>query len=272
MTLRTAVPALALLLCLPATAGASTVAGRVPAGSCRSRATASPAVRAVGVEEPGDHGRRQGAQAPLPPDGAGRPLLALRRDDAVQRQARRRPRRRSRPAAQGQAQDGADLAAQAQADEAPEGPEAAEDPAHRERGVRDGQAPAVWIQHFSVTGGGADLQVLEKGIPQMLTSDLVPPIQQACKGVIVEREKLKEILPEIASARARWPTRARACVGQDHRAQPRGGREPERRRRDDDAERQMKNVKTGDGGPSPAAARLTGSSSSSSPSCRRPHG
>jgi hypothetical protein len=55
--------------------------------------------------------------------------------------------------------------------------------------------PAVWVQHFSVSGR-ADFNVLRKGIADMLITDLGPPLKSACGGVIVEREKLSFIIAE----------------------------------------------------------------------------
>ena len=55
--------------------------------------------------------------------------------------------------------------------------------------------PAVWIQHFSVSGP-AEYSGLRKGLAHMLTTDLLPVIERACNGAIVEREQLNWILAE----------------------------------------------------------------------------
>jgi hypothetical protein len=55
--------------------------------------------------------------------------------------------------------------------------------------------PAVWVQHFSVSGP-AELNVLRKGLADMLITDLGPPLKSACGGAIVEREKLTLIIAE----------------------------------------------------------------------------
>ncbi len=57
--------------------------------------------------------------------------------------------------------------------------------------------PAVWIQRFEVSGS-ADFDVLRKGIPDMLITDIIEPLKSACGGAIVEREHLAEILGELA--------------------------------------------------------------------------
>jgi hypothetical protein len=54
--------------------------------------------------------------------------------------------------------------------------------------------PAVWIQHFSVSGLG-ERSGLDRGLFQMLVTDLQPPALP-CKAVIVEREKLGWIIAE----------------------------------------------------------------------------
>lgn len=56
--------------------------------------------------------------------------------------------------------------------------------------------PAVWVQHFTVSGP-ADYSVLRRGLSQMLITDLMPVIESACGGVLVEREHLDLILAEI---------------------------------------------------------------------------
>ena len=55
--------------------------------------------------------------------------------------------------------------------------------------------PAVWVQHFSVSDV-AEYGPLRKGIADMLITDLGPPLERACGGGIVEREKLSFLLAE----------------------------------------------------------------------------
>jgi hypothetical protein len=55
--------------------------------------------------------------------------------------------------------------------------------------------PAVWVQHFTVSGG-AEYRSLRKGIADMLITELGSPLESACGGVIVEREKLEFLLTE----------------------------------------------------------------------------
>ncbi len=55
--------------------------------------------------------------------------------------------------------------------------------------------PAVWIQHFSVSGP-ADFGVLRKGLADMLITDVVATLGPACGGTVVEREHLADILAE----------------------------------------------------------------------------
>ena len=56
--------------------------------------------------------------------------------------------------------------------------------------------PAVWVQHFTVSGP-PEHGVLRRGLSQMLITDLLPVIRSACNGVIVEREHLDFIMAEI---------------------------------------------------------------------------
>jgi hypothetical protein len=55
--------------------------------------------------------------------------------------------------------------------------------------------PAVWIQHFTVSGPD-DYGVLRKGIADMLITDVGNPVKERCDGVLVEREHLDVILEE----------------------------------------------------------------------------
>jgi hypothetical protein len=195
MTLRAAGTALALLLCLPTAAGASTVAGRVAGGKLPKPGNGFASVRAVNVKSlaitdvakvrkhryrltvPAGRYWLFAATTPFsgkPGVDRGGDLVRLRKGKRkTERISLRKPKRSKLP-------------------KLPPIPPTAS------AAFVTVKHPAVWIQHFSVTGGGADLQVLKKGIPQMLTSDLLEPIQQACKGVIVERDKLGVILQEIA--------------------------------------------------------------------------
>jgi hypothetical protein len=59
--------------------------------------------------------------------------------------------------------------------------------------------PAVWVQHFTVSDV-SEYGSLRKGIADMLISDLAAPLERACGGVVVEREKLAFLLAENASA------------------------------------------------------------------------
>jgi hypothetical protein len=55
--------------------------------------------------------------------------------------------------------------------------------------------PAVWVQHFTVSGP-QDASVLRKGIADMLISQLGDPVKKRCDGVLVEREHLDVIIAE----------------------------------------------------------------------------
>ena len=59
--------------------------------------------------------------------------------------------------------------------------------------------PAVWVKHFAVSDV-SEYGSLRKGIADMLISDLAAPLERACGGVVVEREKLAFLLAEHASA------------------------------------------------------------------------
>ena len=54
--------------------------------------------------------------------------------------------------------------------------------------------PAIWVRHWQTPPG--ELAVMRKGMPDMLISDLVGPIGR-CDAVIVERDRLDEILAEL---------------------------------------------------------------------------
>ena len=198
MTLRTAVPALALLLCLPATAGASTIAGRV-GGKVPKPGKGLAAVRAVGLETlviedvaPIRRGRyrltvpagRYWLFAATTPfrgkagvDRAAGRTRARKGKRTTERVSLRKPKRTKRPRLPG-------------IPKIPGLPTAS-------AAFVPSKVPSVWVQRFSVSGG-EDLQVLRKGLMQMLITDLGPPLDRACKGIIVERERLDTILAEIA--------------------------------------------------------------------------
>ena len=55
--------------------------------------------------------------------------------------------------------------------------------------------PAVWVKHFAVSGP-AEFRVLRKGFADMLINDLIPPLESACGGKVVEREKFQVLLAE----------------------------------------------------------------------------
>jgi hypothetical protein len=61
--------------------------------------------------------------------------------------------------------------------------------------------PAVWVQHFAVSGP-EEASVLRKGIADMLITDLGDPIKKKCDGVLVEREHLDLIIAEQELSRS----------------------------------------------------------------------
>jgi hypothetical protein len=63
--------------------------------------------------------------------------------------------------------------------------------------------PAVWVQHFAVSGP-EEASVLRKGIADMLITDLGGPIKQKCEGVLVEREHLDLIINEQKLSQSRY--------------------------------------------------------------------
>jgi hypothetical protein len=63
--------------------------------------------------------------------------------------------------------------------------------------------PAVWVQHFAVSGP-AEVSVLRKGIADMLITDLGEPIKKKCDGVLVEREHLDVIIAEQRLSQSRY--------------------------------------------------------------------
>jgi hypothetical protein len=62
--------------------------------------------------------------------------------------------------------------------------------------------PAVWIQHFDVSGPD-DYSVLRKGLADMLISDVGAPVKKRCDGVLVEREHLDVIIAEQKLSQSR---------------------------------------------------------------------
>jgi hypothetical protein len=63
--------------------------------------------------------------------------------------------------------------------------------------------PAVWIQHFTVSGPD-EYSVLGKGLADMLISDAGPAIKKRCDGVLVEREHLDLIIAEQKLSQSRY--------------------------------------------------------------------
>jgi hypothetical protein len=63
--------------------------------------------------------------------------------------------------------------------------------------------PAVWIQHFTVSGPD-EYSVLEKGLADMLITDAGPAIKKRCDGVLVEREHLDVIIAEQKLSQSRY--------------------------------------------------------------------
>lgn len=55
--------------------------------------------------------------------------------------------------------------------------------------------PAVWVQHFTVSGP-SEWSVLRKGMADMLITDILAYLPAACNGVVVEREHLTDIINE----------------------------------------------------------------------------
>ena len=60
--------------------------------------------------------------------------------------------------------------------------------------------PAVWVQHFSTPN---DLRQLRRGLANMLIDDLLAPLQKACNGKIVEREKFDWLITEQLLSQSR---------------------------------------------------------------------
>jgi hypothetical protein len=63
--------------------------------------------------------------------------------------------------------------------------------------------PAVWVQHFTVSGP-EEASVLRKGMADMLITDLGGPIAKKCDGVLVEREHLDVIIAEQKLSQSRY--------------------------------------------------------------------
>ena len=199
MNPRVLVPALALLLCWPATAGASTITGKVGGGKLPKAGKGIATVRAVGVKDLviDDIAKvRKGRYRLTVP--AGRYWLyaattPFRGKAGVDRSAgivklRKGKRTTERVSLRKPKRKGPKL---------PKLPKIPGLPTASAAFVKV-KHPAVWVQHFTVSGGGEDLRVLRKGIADMLITDLGDPLKTACGGVIVERERFAEILAEIA--------------------------------------------------------------------------
>jgi hypothetical protein len=60
--------------------------------------------------------------------------------------------------------------------------------------------PAVWVQHFTTPD---DLRQLRKGLADMLITDLLSPLEKACNGAIVEREKFDWLIAEQLFSQSR---------------------------------------------------------------------
>jgi hypothetical protein len=63
--------------------------------------------------------------------------------------------------------------------------------------------PAVWVQHFTVSGP-EEASGLRRGIANMLITDLGGPIKEKCDGVLVEREHLDVIIAEQKLSQSRY--------------------------------------------------------------------
>ena len=63
--------------------------------------------------------------------------------------------------------------------------------------------PAVWVQHFAVSGPD-EYSVLGKGLADMLITDAGPAIKERCDGVLVEREHLDVIIAEQKLSQSRY--------------------------------------------------------------------
>ena len=239
MILRAAVPALALLLCLPATAGASTIAGKVGGGKVPKAGKGLATVRAVGREGPRDRGHRQGAHAAATASRSRRAATGSspRRRRSAARRASTAPRGSSSCARASARPSGSRCASRsARSAEAPEHPE---DPraADGERGVREGQAPGGLGPALHASPAAArTCACCGRASRDMLITDLGAPLERACGGVIVERERFDRD-PRRDRAQPEPARRSEHAHDdrQDHRAQPRGDRQPDRRRRHDDA-------------------------------------
>ena len=202
MTLRAAVPALAILLCLPASAGASTIAGKVAGGKVPKAGKGFGTVRAVGVKDLAitDIAKvRSGRYRLTVPAGSywlfaattpfrgkagvdrSAGIVKLRKGKRkTERVSLRKSKRLKRP-------------------KLPKVPKLPKIPGLPTAGAAfvKVKEPAVWVQHFSVSGD-PELRVLRKGLADMLITDLMGPIERLCGGHIVEREKFNLILAEIA--------------------------------------------------------------------------
>ena len=210
MTPRAAAPAFVLALVavagLAAPAGASTIAGKVAGGKIPKAGKGFAAVRAVGVGDLviSDIGKvRAGRYKLTVPAGRywlyaattpfrgkagvdrGAGIVKLRKGKRkTERVSLRKPKKKAkRPKIPG-------LPVIPKLPERPPVPSAS-------AAFVNVKHPAVWVQHFTVSGGDAELRVLKKGLADMLITDILDPLKTACNGVVVEREHFDQILAEI---------------------------------------------------------------------------
>ena len=58
--------------------------------------------------------------------------------------------------------------------------------------------PAIWVKHWDIQSSNPDMQVLSKGLSDMLLTDLVAFLGTAeCPGAVVERSRIQEVIGEI---------------------------------------------------------------------------
>ena len=68
--------------------------------------------------------------------------------------------------------------------------------------------PAIWVKRFKVTGEGPDLKFLDRGLGDYMTT-LVIPDEATCgaggrKYVVVERERIKDVLKELRLSQSKY--------------------------------------------------------------------
>ena len=62
--------------------------------------------------------------------------------------------------------------------------------------------PAIWVHQFEVQSSNPELQVLRKGMAEMVLTDLSAAVgTETCPGAIVERERIQDVLNEHALSR-----------------------------------------------------------------------